>query len=121
MANKLLALVLITGILLQVSGRSFVLLDYTLNKNFISTVLCENRDKPQMRCNGKCHLKKQLKEQDKKESAPVNSIKEKYEVQFLYSPAALYMDNSTGITVSFTYSSPASERAEASIFHPPRA
>lgn len=37
------------------------LLDYALNKEYISKNLCENRNKPKMHCNGKCHLMQQLK------------------------------------------------------------
>lgn len=35
-----------------------------------------------MKCNGKCHLAKELKKQDKKENTPSNSLKEKLEIQF---------------------------------------
>ncbi len=34
--------------------------DYMVNYDYISTVLCENVDKPQLECNGKCHLAKEL-------------------------------------------------------------
>ena len=37
-----------------------VYLDYQVRKDFIATVLCINKDKPEMRCQGKCHLRKQL-------------------------------------------------------------
>ncbi len=37
------------------------MIDYIVNYNYIRTELCENKDKPEMHCNGKCHLKKQLK------------------------------------------------------------
>ena len=36
-------------------------IEYELNKKYIAEVLCVNKDKPEMHCNGKCHLKKQLK------------------------------------------------------------
>ncbi len=42
-------------------------IEYELNKKYIAEVLCENKDKPEMHCNGKCHLKKQIK---KANSAP---------------------------------------------------
>jgi hypothetical protein len=38
----------------------FPLLDYIYNYQYITTVLCENKDKPQLKCCGKCHLKKEL-------------------------------------------------------------
>lgn len=35
-------------------------IEYALNYHYISTVLCENKDKPAMKCNGKCYLKKKI-------------------------------------------------------------
>lgn len=35
-------------------------MEYLANYDYIATELCENRDKPEMHCNGKCHLMKQL-------------------------------------------------------------
>ena len=35
-------------------------IDYTIHYKYISTVLCENKDKPMLHCDGKCYLKKQL-------------------------------------------------------------
>lgn len=44
-------------------------MEYVVNYDYIANVLCENKDKPQLQCNGKCYLAKQLKkaqrEQDK--------------------------------------------------------
>lgn len=36
--------------------------EYAFNYNYISTVLCVNKDKPKMQCNGKCHLAKMIAE-----------------------------------------------------------
>lgn len=35
-------------------------LDYMANYDYIVNTLCENKDKPEMECNGKCHLSKEL-------------------------------------------------------------
>lgn len=40
---------------------------YQINKAYITRVLCENRDRPQLNCNGKCYLAKKLKEQQEKQ------------------------------------------------------
>lgn len=40
---------------------------YHVNKDYIARVLCENRDKPQLHCDGKCYLAKQLKAQQDRE------------------------------------------------------
>jgi len=39
---------------------------YSLNKEFIAKVLCINRDRPEMKCEGKCHLAKMIREQEDK-------------------------------------------------------
>ena len=36
------------------------LLDYAVNYDYISTQLCENRARPELRCNGKCYVKKEI-------------------------------------------------------------
>lgn len=51
---------------------------YELNKDYVSTVLCVNKDKPQMHCNGKCYLKKQLKKTEDRSSKSTGSKSEKY-------------------------------------------
>lgn len=40
---------------------------YHANKDYIAKVLCENRDKPQLHCDGKCYLAKRLKAQQDKQ------------------------------------------------------
>lgn len=54
---------------------------YQLNYDYISTVLCENKAKPEIACHGKCYLKKELKKAGeeeqhtgKKASAPVQNV-----------------------------------------------
>ena len=36
------------------------IMEYYANYDYIANVLCENRDKPYLECNGKCYLEKQL-------------------------------------------------------------
>ena len=54
--NKFILLVALTIFLKPV----FPVIDYVVNYHYISTVLCENKDKPKLKCCGKCHLKKEL-------------------------------------------------------------
>lgn len=44
------------------------LIEYNVNKEYIANVLCENRDKPQLACEGKCYLKKQMKKSHDEQS-----------------------------------------------------
>lgn len=36
-------------------------LEYAIHQDYFAKVLCVNKDKPEMHCNGKCHLKKEIK------------------------------------------------------------
>ncbi|MBX0332736.1 hypothetical protein K3G39_05755 [Pontibacter sp. HSC-14F20] len=53
---------------LQVMYQGIVFSSYFANKAYIAAVLCENKDKPQLECEGKCYLKKQLQKADTPES-----------------------------------------------------
>jgi hypothetical protein len=46
--------------LLKVLAIPAICLHYQLNKAYIAANLCENKARPSMKCNGKCHLRKQL-------------------------------------------------------------
>jgi hypothetical protein len=41
--------------------------DFKLHQEYIAKVLCVNKDKTQMGCNGKCHLSKQMQKVEEKE------------------------------------------------------
>lgn len=52
--------------LLHVASRMIVYFNFWLNQEFIAENLCENREKPQLECNGMCHLKKELNKDDER-------------------------------------------------------
>jgi hypothetical protein len=43
-------------------------LTYQINYEYISSVLCINKEKPEVECHGKCHLTKELKKVAEEES-----------------------------------------------------
>lgn len=47
---------------------AFPFLEYAFDYEYISTVLCENKDKPELKCNGKCYLMQALAEASEKEA-----------------------------------------------------
>jgi hypothetical protein len=51
--------------------------------------LCENQDRPELQCNGKCHLKKVVKSQDNNKKTPVSIIDFKDLILYQDSPTAL--------------------------------
>ncbi len=48
--------------------------DYIVNYEYISKVLCINKAKPKLNCNGKCHLMKELAKTSESET-PISSNK----------------------------------------------
>ncbi|CAM3915532.1 hypothetical protein FLCU109888_08650 [Flavobacterium cucumis] len=50
-------------------------LEYAVNYDYIVNNLCENKSKPELNCNGKCHLTKQLAKAS--ESSSENSSEKK--------------------------------------------
>ncbi|MBW2960491.1 hypothetical protein [Mesonia aestuariivivens] len=44
------------------------ILEYCFNYNYIVNVLCVNKEKPRLNCNGKCYLIKQLQKQSSENS-----------------------------------------------------
>jgi hypothetical protein len=55
---------------------AFPFVNYLLNKEYIAKNLCENRNKPKMNCNGKCHLMKEIKKTGS-EPSPANNTSQK--------------------------------------------
>lgn len=77
MRNALIYLLLVATLLPSVSQWG-VIAYYHANKDYIARVLCQNRDKPQLHCDGKCYLAKKLKatqdRQDKETTERVQNL-----------------------------------------------
>ncbi len=58
------------------------LAEYVVNYDYIVENLCENKDKPQLNCDGKCYLAKQLAKESKgRGKNPFDGEKSKTEIQ----------------------------------------
>ncbi len=49
------------------------ILDYQVNRDFFAEVLCINKAKPELNCNGQCALTQKLKQAQKDETQPVSA------------------------------------------------
>lgn len=120
--NKILILVALTLFLKPI----FPVVDYVVNYDYIRTVLCENKAKPELKCNGKCQLMKNLAKESEEEK-PINSdkksnIKQEVEVLFFQIIKSLivkkiYFQKTT--TISDNYSNLYSHLSSCLVFHPP--
>lgn len=54
-----------------------VYIDFKLNQDYIARVLCINRDKPQMQCNGHCILMQKMNEAQDQTSSEENQAPKK--------------------------------------------
>ena len=103
----------------------FPLIDYAVNYKYIATVLCENKAKPELQCNGKCHLMKELakaadtentKSSDKKSFSPIQEVlffKEIKTVAIVSCVCSKQAKNSSSYLNLYSYLNTNSE------FHPP--
>lgn len=99
-------------------------MSFKLNQAAIAQTLCENRMKPQLSCNGKCVLIKELKKAEQSQTTDLPpSLKEKLEVlyyrailtTFIYQ--ALYVLKSN--LFNGFYLAIQTDSVVADIFHPP--
>ncbi|MFZ1457145.1 MAG: hypothetical protein WAT46_13960 [Saprospiraceae bacterium] len=69
-------------------------MSWRINQVYIAKYLCVNREKKELKCNGKCHLMKNLKEQEQQDNTPIpHKIKEiKLDLFICSSVALLYSD-----------------------------
>ena len=122
---KFIAVILFSFLLLtQTFSKWLLVIDYTINKEFIAKNLCENRSKPMLRCHGKCQLmKKMAAEEDgsNKSSSGSQAGKNTFsEVWYNDDPVDLLQTapvskaTHNGFYSEHNYSTPLS-----SIFHPP--
>ena len=73
--KKGLTLILLLIILLQSSMKSIYVAYYQIKREYISSVLCINKDKPTSSCHGKCYLMKKMVEQEKQEQTIPSVLK----------------------------------------------
>ena len=103
----------------------FPVIDYVVNYDYIAKVLCENKAKPELKCNGKCQLMKELAkaaEEEKPISPTKKNQTQETEILFFQEISALV----DGPTYIFTetilnshYSNLYSHLESDNFFHPP--
>lgn len=122
--KRFVSIFLLIITLLQVCGKLTVYTCYELNKAYIAKNLCENRNKPQMKCNGKCHLAKELKSEEKREQAPTNALKDNLEI-LLFSERHEDVLKTPVCRFAIAHSTVYLERLYStllfSVYHPPQA
>jgi len=124
---KLIGAIILSFLLLtQTFSKWMVLLDYQVNKEYISQNLCENKSRPMLHCNGKCQLSKKLAAENEQNNNPTSNHTVKTglsEILFIQPLPVFSLSENVSMRknlypayVMVAYSAPLS-----SIFHPPSA
>ncbi|MDE5421590.1 hypothetical protein L3073_05185 [Ancylomarina sp. DW003] len=107
---------------IQSFDRALIRLNFQLNQDYYASI-CTNKDKPELNCNGCCHLKEQLNENEKEKTSKDKFINKKSielytPVSFsgLKVPVSYFLKNTY---LPFQVLHPLNYCAD--IFHPPRA
>jgi hypothetical protein len=69
MKQRLTAILLIISIISCSFSRFFIYAGFQVNKGYIASKLCENRNRPWLHCNGKCYLMKKIRQAEQKQDA----------------------------------------------------
>ena len=100
-------------------------LEYILHYDYIARELCENKAKPELKCNGKCHLMKELAKASDGEnptSQDKKNTQQEFEVLFLEKWATMVILNPNfPMQKENDFDSPDLyfHQASKAVFHPP--
>src|ERR1700761_5629855 len=77
------ALLLLLAFMATTFSKAVTVVGFYANQDYIAKNLCVNRDKPQMRCNGRCQLCKRLATEDNQDKrAPERRTERSVEVLY---------------------------------------
>ncbi|MCB9063605.1 MAG: hypothetical protein H6551_00520 [Chitinophagales bacterium] len=118
------AILLLIAMSYQYVAKVGIIVWYRANTDYITKEYCENKDKPELKCNGQCYLSKQLSKVDKgadtdkespvvyeKNDLPVYFTTEKPSFYFQLLPEKQKQHSQYSSDYFYTYIS--------SCFHPP--
>lgn len=84
MIRRIIALALLLALLSPILAKLFVYAEFKSNQAYIASTLCENRDRPELNCEGKCYLMKKLKAAEDKEKKQENQAQKKASVDLFF-------------------------------------
>lgn len=122
--KKLIAILLLTSLVYQCTVKLGILAWYEINKDYVAKTLCVNKDKPQMKCCGKCYLHKQLNkaENESNDGKQQPNKMDKLELMTFIIPQGLSFQTHFSIEQKVFNSSVQSSyyfQYSSGVFHPP--
>lgn len=121
--NQIGLLSLLALLMVRVMIVPVIFLDYELRKDYIIQNFCVNKNRPELNCNGKCYLAKQIKaaEQQEQQQKGIEFNKFLFGVEFIETPQELIVFHlsKTKYCTNFEYRDSFSQKHPSSVFHPP--
>ncbi len=122
MLNRVTAIILLVALVSANFSRYFVYAGFELNRNYIATKLCENRDKPWLHCNGRCYFMKKIKQaQESEKNDERQSQKNLFQEIFFLSATSIKFHTQLLRKIATPYYFAMLSVSQNSIFQPPRA
>ncbi|GAB3999795.1 hypothetical protein GCM10028807_51040 [Spirosoma daeguense] len=124
MKNALIYVLLIATLLPTVSQWGTIAY-YHANKEYIARVLCQNRSKPELHCDGQCYLAKKLKtQQDKQDKETTERVQNSPVLQLFCETNAPFQFSVVSIDQSLAdlpaYRFPSYSTPLTGLFRPPQ-
>jgi len=119
--RRLLAILLLLSLCIQCFLQLGIVGWYELNTKSITQKYCVNKSKPQLHCNGKCHLRKQLDKAGSKQSKDQENKQTEW-VAFIL-PDVFAPATATALTSIIKHFAPQNFYSFLhlySVFHPPQ-
>lgn len=122
MLNRYISLILILSLSFQCVVKLGLLTYYSVNIEYIIKELCENKDKPELKCEGKCFLKKKMAQADETEKKANEIFKQIEFPAFIPNTTLSFNVEYKDLKVHFaTLKDLYSHNIHEKIFHPPLA
>ncbi len=103
-------------------SRMLIYAGFELNRNYIASTLCENRERPWLHCDGKCYLAKKMKQVEEKEKNEERQT-QKNLIQDSFLPVSFPVVFTTRLlrVIEIPYNEPVITGYPSIIYQPPRA
>jgi hypothetical protein len=113
---------LLVSFVIQTFSTSFLVLNFYADQKYIAKKFCINRNKPQMKCCGKCQLTKKLSQEENKDKQnPERKFENKEEVIYSNSFSSFSEPNWKFIKrLYLPYQEGFFSPSSYTFFHPPR-
>ncbi|WP_199119071.1 hypothetical protein [Pedobacter sp. ASV28] len=119
--RRLIAVVLLFGIISNCFNYFIISTSYHFNKSYIASVLCTNKDKPTLHCEGKCFLDIKLKELEQKNKQEQEHFKRAIETVAPHEIALVFGVFETDLETPTSFYLQQKPIGKANIiFHPPK-